>query len=101
MDFIISDTHFNHEKILYFDKSREASLQALGISPTVAEMNAYLEKTWNETVSVADTVYFLGDLGMFRKKQDFVAQLARLNGQKVFFKGNHDHSDQNYYSRCW
>lgn len=94
MDFIISDTHFNHEKILYFDKSREASLQALGISPTVAEMNAYLEKTWNETVSDADTVYFLGDLGMFRKKQDFVAQLARLNGQKVFFKGNHDHSDQ-------
>jgi hypothetical protein len=39
-------------------------------------------------------VYFLGDLGMFRKKQDFVAQLARLKGEKVFFKGNHDHSDQ-------
>ncbi|QBO36641.1 phosphoesterase [Periweissella cryptocerci] len=94
MNYIISDTHFNHEKILYFDKSRADSLQALGIEPTVAKMDAYLEQTWNETVTDADTVYFLGDLGMFRKKQDFVAQLARLNGQKVFFKGNHDHSDQ-------
>lgn len=94
MDYIISDTHFNHEKILYFDKSREVALQSLGITPTIDNMNAYLERTWNETVSVEDTVYFLGDLGMFRKKQDFVAQLARLNGQKVFFKGNHDHSDQ-------
>lgn len=94
MDYIISDTHFNHEKILYFDKSRAASLQALGIEPTIANMDAYLEKTWNATVKNTDTVYFLGDLGMYRKKQDFVAQLTRLNGQKVFFKGNHDHRDQ-------
>lgn len=94
MNYIISDTHFNHEKILYFDKSRADSLQALGIEPTVEKMDAYLEQTWNATVTNDDTVYFLGDLGMFRKKQDFVAQLARLNGQKVFFKGNHDHSDQ-------
>lgn len=94
MNYIISDTHFNHEKILYFDKSRADSLQALGIEPTVEKMDAYLEQTWNATVTNDDMVYFLGDLGMFRKKQDFVAQLARLNGQKVFFKGNHDHSDQ-------
>lgn len=94
MDYIISDTHFNHEKILYFDKSRAASLRALGIEPTIAAMDAYLEQVWNDTVTSADTVYFLGDLGMYRKKQDFVAQLVRLNGQKVLFKGNHDHRDQ-------
>lgn len=94
MEYIISDTHFNHEKILYFDKSRAASLQALGIEPTVANMDTYLETTWNDIIKPDDTVYFLGDLGMFRKKQDFITQLQRLHGHKVFFKGNHDHSDQ-------
>ncbi|WLC59008.1 metallophosphoesterase family protein [Leuconostoc carnosum] len=94
MDYIISDTHFNHEKILYFDKSRADSLRALGIEPTIENMDEYLEKKWNETIGNEDTVYFLGDLGMFSKKQAFVAQLVRLNGQKIFFKGNHDHSDQ-------
>ncbi len=90
----MSDTHFNHEKILYFDKSREESLHELGIEPTIKNMDTYLETTWNNVVKAEDTVYFLGDLGMFRKKQDFVAQLIRLNGHIVFFKGNHDHSDQ-------
>jgi len=94
MDYIISDTHFNHEKILYFDKSRADSLRALGIEPTIENMDEYLEKKWNETIGNEDTGYFLGDLGMFSKKQAFVAQLVRLNGQKIFFKGNHDHSDQ-------
>lgn len=94
MNFIISDTHFNHEKILYFDKSRADGLRNLDIEPTVSNMDQYLENQWNDTVNDDDVVYFLGDLGMFRKKQDFVAQLARLKGQKVFFKGNHDHSDQ-------
>lgn len=94
MNFIISDTHFNHEKILYFDKSRADALRNLGIDPTVTNMDEYLENQWNDTVNDDDVVYFLGDLGMFRKKQDFVAQLARLKGEKVFFKGNHDHSDQ-------
>lgn len=94
MNFIISDTHFNHEKILYFDKSRADALRNLGIDPTVTNMDEYLENQWNDTVNDDDVVYFLGDLGMFRKKQDFVAQLARLKGKKVFFKGNHDHSDQ-------
>lgn len=94
MNFIISDTHFNHEKILYFDESRADALRNLGIDPTVTNMDEYLENQWNDTVNDDDVVYFLGDLGMFRKKQDFVAQLARLKGKKVFFKGNHDHSDQ-------
>ncbi|WP_349549283.1 phosphoesterase [Leuconostoc pseudomesenteroides] len=94
MNFIISDTHFNHEKILYFDKSRADALRNLDIEPTVSNMDQYLENQWNDTVNDDDVVYFLADLGMFRKKQDFVAQLARLKGQKVFFKGNHDHSDQ-------
>ena len=90
----MSDTHFNHEKILYFDQSRAESLRALNIEPTIKNMDSYLETTWNNVVKDEDTVYFLGDLGMFRKKQDFVAQLTRLNGRIVFFKGNHDHSDQ-------
>ena len=66
----------------------------MGIAPTISEMDRYLEKIWNDTVTDEDTVYFLGDLGMFRKKQDFVAQLARLRGKKILFKGNHDHTDQ-------
>lgn len=90
----MSDTHFNHEKILYFDQSRAESLRALNIEPTIKNMDSYLETTWNNVVKDEDTVYFLGDLGMFHKKQDFIAQLTRLNGHIVFFKGNHDHSDQ-------
>ncbi|GMA69316.1 hypothetical protein GCM10025879_05620 [Leuconostoc litchii] len=83
-NFIISDTHFHHEKILYFDKSRTASLRAMNIEPTLENMDTYMEKTWNETVTNEDTVYFLGDLGMFRKKQEFVAQISRLHGKKFF-----------------
>ncbi|MBZ5958030.1 metallophosphoesterase family protein [Leuconostoc gasicomitatum] len=94
MQYIMSDTHFNHEKILYFDQSRAESLRALNIEPTIKNMDSYLETTWNNVVKDEDTVYFLGDLGMFHKKQDFIAQLTRLNGHIVFFKGNHDHSDQ-------
>jgi calcineurin-like phosphoesterase family protein len=49
-------------------------------------MDSYLETTWNNVVKDEDTVYFLGDLGMFRKKQDFIAQLTRLNGHIVFLR---------------
>lgn len=94
MQYIVSDTHFNHNKILFFDQSRAESLRKLGIEPNIENMDSYLEKAWNDVVTNDDTVYFLGDLGMFGKKQEFVAQLIRLNGKKVFFKGNHDHTDQ-------
>lgn len=68
-NFIISDTHFNHEKILYFDKSRVVSLQALNIEPTIENMDRYLEDTWNETVTDEDTVIFLAIWACFARNR--------------------------------
>jgi calcineurin-like phosphoesterase family protein len=92
VDYIISDTHFGHANIIKYSPYRERSLVALGLEPTIENHDQVLETAWNRVVNANDTVYFLGDLGMFFDSTDFVNQLARLKGQKIFFKGNHDRS---------
>jgi len=44
-------------------------------------------KRWNATVRPNDKVYHLGDVVINRKS---LATLARLNGDKVLIRGNHD-----------
>ena len=50
--YLISDTHFHHENILYTCKRPFSNVQ---------EMNATLIANWNNTVGADDTVYHLGD----------------------------------------
>jgi calcineurin-like phosphoesterase family protein len=50
-------------------------------------MDEAMVKMWNETVRPNDKVYHLGDVVINRKA---LKTLARLNGDKVLIKGNHD-----------
>jgi len=51
------------------------------------EMDEAMVKAWNERVRPNDKVYHLGDVVINRKA---LKTLARLNGDKVLIRGNHD-----------
>ncbi len=53
----------------------------------IDEMDEHMIAQHNKTVKPSDKVYFLGDVA-FNKKA--LANVARLNGEKVLIKGNHD-----------
>jgi calcineurin-like phosphoesterase family protein len=50
-------------------------------------MDEAMVKAWNETVKPTDKVYHLGDVVINRRH---LPTLARLNGDKVLIRGNHD-----------
>lgn len=81
--WLVSDTHFNHHKIIEYSKRPFAN---------VDEMNEGLIQKWNAVVSDQDTVFHLGDVAMGgAKKADQVAEfLFRLKGKINLIKGNHD-----------
>lgn len=52
MIFVTSDIHFSHSNIIkYCNRPFE----------NIFEMDDYIIKKWNETVSYDDTIYILGD----------------------------------------
>ena len=55
----------------------------------VDEMHAKIEEAWKEKVSDDDTVYILGDLGMYHVEEitDFISSLP---GKKILITGNRD-----------
>jgi len=83
--FLISDTHFGHEKTCTVFKREDGS--PLRPFASAEEMNEEMIKRWNEKVKPTDKVYHLGDVVINRK---FLHILDRLNGDKVLIKGNHD-----------
>jgi hypothetical protein len=50
-------------------------------------MDEAMVRAWNERVKPTDKVYHLGDVVINRKA---MKTLARLNGDKVLIRGNHD-----------
>jgi calcineurin-like phosphoesterase family protein len=54
---------------------------------TPEEMDEAMIKAWNDRVKPTDKVYHLGDVVINRKA---LKTLARLNGDKVLIRGNHD-----------
>jgi len=54
---------------------------------TPEEMDEAMVKAWNERVGPKDKVYHLGDVVINRRA---LPTLARLNGDKVLIRGNHD-----------
>ena len=77
--FLTSDLHLHHHNIIRYCNRAFPSIEA---------MDATLIQNWNETVAPDDTVYFLGDLTI--KKRRYWDLLERLNGVKVLVHGNHD-----------
>jgi len=82
--FLVSDTHFGHVGVCKFT-NKDGSKMRPWTDPD--EMDEEMIKRWNETVRPNDKVYHLGDVVINRRS---LKTLARLNGDKVLIRGNHD-----------
>jgi len=95
--FFTADLHFNHANIIRYSNRpflRKSDLDNNGewISDKVKfkrckEMNRELIRRWNNVVSKDDVVYHVGDFAFGSNYKKFI---SKLNGNIVFFKGNHD-----------
>ena len=83
--FLVSDTHFGHAGVCKFTESDGVTKTRPWTDP--AEMDEEMVKRWNDTVRPNDKVYHLGDVVINRKA---LSTMARLNGDKVLIRGNHD-----------
>jgi len=83
--FLVSDTHFGHKGVCHF--TRNDGVTKLRPWDTPEEMDEAMVKSWNERVGPKDKVYHLGDVVINRRA---LPTLARLNGDKVLIRGNHD-----------
>ena len=92
--WLISDTHFGHDKTCTVFKRDDGS--PLRPFKDAEEMDEEMVKRWNERVKKNDKVYHLGDVVIARKS---LAILERLNGDKVLIKGNHDIFKLNDYTK--
>lgn len=83
--FLISDTHFGHAGVCHFTRNDGVTKLRPWTDPD--EMDEFMVKAWNERVRPNDKVYHLGDVVINRRA---LKTLARLNGDKVLIRGNHD-----------
>ena len=87
--WIISDTHFQHEQMMYF-RDWSGNLTRPGFT-SVEEMDEYMIDNWNSVVKKEDEVWHLGDV-VFGDAivQWMETNFKRLNGHKHLVVGNHD-----------
>lgn len=83
--FLYSDPHFGHAGVCKF--THTDGITKLRPWDDPAEMDEELVRRYNEVVRPIDKCYFLGDVVINRKA---LPTLARLNGDKVLIRGNHD-----------
>jgi calcineurin-like phosphoesterase family protein len=82
--FFYSDPHFSHKNICVFTNRDGSKVRPFD---NEQEMDEELVRRFNNKVGPKDKVYFLGDVAINRRGLDV---LARLNGDKVLIRGNHD-----------
>jgi calcineurin-like phosphoesterase family protein len=83
--FLTSDTHFGHAGVCRFTRSDGVTKLRPWDDPH--EMDEEMVSRWNDRVRPNDKVYHLGDVVINRRS---LPTLARLNGDKVLIRGNHD-----------
>lgn len=83
--FLVSDTHFGHAGVCRFTEADGVTKIRPWTDPD--EMDEAMIQRWNDVVRPNDKVYHLGDVVINRKS---LPTLARLNGDKVLIRGNHD-----------
>jgi calcineurin-like phosphoesterase family protein len=83
--FLVSDTHFGHAGVCRFTEADGVTKIRPWTDPD--EMDEEMIRRWNDRVRPADKVYHLGDVVINRRA---LPTLARLNGDKVLIRGNHD-----------
>ena len=84
--FLVSDTHFGHVGVCRFTHPDDPTVK-LRPWDDPAEMDEEMIRRWNDRVRPNDKVYHLGDVVINRRA---LPTLARLNGDKVLIRGNHD-----------
>lgn len=82
MKIFTSDLHHMHNRIVEFTNRSESTTQE--------NHTQWLTDVWNKNVSSGDLVYHLGDFSFAKKYDDIALFMQKLNGQKIFIKGNHD-----------
>jgi calcineurin-like phosphoesterase family protein len=92
--FLVSDTHFGHAGVCRFTRSDGCT--PLRPWDDAAEMDEAMVAAWNDRVRPTDKVYHLGDVVINRRA---LSTLARLNGDKVLIRGNHDIFRDDEYRR--
>jgi len=80
VDFVTSDHHFGHERIIELAQRPFSSLDA---------MHGELIAAWNRVVGPEHIVLHLGDLALGNREES-IGVTAALNGQKLLVPGNHD-----------
>ena len=80
VDFITSDTHFGHARIIELASRPFISVE---------EMDAELIRRWNETVAPDDVVLHLGDLALGPIAES-LPLTAQLHGHRFLVPGNHE-----------
>lgn len=83
--WLVSDTHFGHDKAYTFLRPDGALVRAPFANSEEGD-NAMVER-WNSVVKPKDRIYHLGDVAIPRRG---LKVLERLNGRKVLVRGNHD-----------
>lgn len=83
--FLISDTHFGHEKCCTVFKRPDGS--PLRPFATGDEMDFAMIERWNAVVRPQDKVYHLGDVAI---RREHLWKVGQLNGKKRLIRGNHD-----------
>jgi len=92
--FLVSDTHFGHSGVCRF--MRNDGVTKLRPFEDPDEMDEFMIDAWNKKVKPNDKVYHLGDVVINRR---CLPTLARLNGDKVLIRGNHDIFRDDEYSK--
>lgn len=89
MIYFTSDLHLGHSNIIrHTDRPFES----------VEEMNDVLIDNINSFVSKNDTLYILGDLAFIIEKEMANDLIKKINGRKIFIRGNHDrHYDESLF----
>lgn len=80
MKYYISDLHLFHNRILEKFNRPFSSVE---------EMHEMIINNWKNKVKADDTVYILGDVGMYHPKE-IGNILNNLPGHKILITGNHD-----------
>lgn len=89
--YFTADLHFGHKNILTLSNRRFSSIK---------EHDDFIIKCINDTVTVADHLYILGDLGFHKDYVGLVTCLSQINCRNIhIIKGNHDNR-QNMKRLC-
>jgi len=91
--FVISDTHFGHDKIYTF--TDPSGVRVRPRWDTAAEADRHMVMVWNATVTPQDHIYHLGDVGW--DSPTLAELVSQLNGHKRLVAGNHDRMDVRAY----